>query len=530
MKRTLCLFLAACLILALLLAGCAPAEPEENLPETVDPALPPEEPSVAEPPEEDGGSGPLPDRIQSAADVRQEIAEGYVLTFGDTLSFAEGDTVAFADVFPYFLYAGVYRLNQAYLYSLPELAECRDAAERIYTIPAETAADLIAREILTAEDFPESMKSGDVYRIPLDFFTIRRELYPYFDAETGRFAKVPAQLVDGYLTGKFPAAVDHTGLDAYDAASDTYSFAPFAGDFFYDVTLSGSLPAQDEACAFTALVTLSQDVHPSPPTGYQLSFQLLLENGEYRFLSVEAVPLAPWDVCGAQEDFGSLAELLAGRAGEAPADGELIRAVYGYQRQTVRQGYEWSLLPAFSADSPPDWDDLSLYGFMLCEDTGVDGAGYSTMTADAFDAVMERYLPGVSCTHRDSAYFTYADGVYTSTGWGDVGGAFLLPLSLACRGDGVYTLSLAGFQFSEWDFLPGESDPSPLMAAILDAAGGRRPPSPHRALLSLYLDESTRDSLPVSSQVTITLRLTGDEAHPFQYLSCQRSSSLPSQS
>ena len=95
---------------------------------------------------------------------------------------------------------------------------------------------------------------------------------------------------------------------------------------------------------------------------------------------------------------------------------------------------------------------------------------------------------------------------------------------------GVYTLSLAGFQFSEWDFLPGESDPSPLMAAILDAAGGRRPPSPHRALLSLYLDESTRDSLPVSSQVTITLRLTGDEAHPFQYLSCQRSSPLPSQS
>ena len=528
MKQTLCLFLAACLILALLLTGCAPAEPEapeENPPETVDPAPPPEEPLEA-----NSGSGPLPDRIQSAADVRQEIAEGYVLTFGDTLSFAEGDTVAFADVFPYFLYAGVYRLNQAYLYSLPELAECRDAAEGIYTIPAETAADLIAREILTAEDFPESMKSGDVYRIPLDFFTIRRELYPYFDAETGRFVKVPAQLVDGYLTGKFPAAVDHTGLDAYDAASDTYSFAPFAGDFFYDVTLSGSLPAQGEACAFTALVTLSQDVHPSSPTGYQLSFQLLLENGEYRFLSVEAAPLAPWDACGAQEDFGSLAELLAGRAGEAPADGELIRAVYGYQRQTVRQGYEWSLLPAFSADTPPDWDDLSLYGFMLCEDTGVDGAGYSTMTADAFDAVMERYLPGVSYTHQSSTYFTYADGVYTSTGWGDIMGDFLLPVSLTANADGTYTMELVGYQFYEWDFVPGETTCSPLMEAFMEIAGGQRPESPKEALLECYLDEELRSSLPVSSQQTVTFRLTGDEAHPFQYLSCQRSSSLPSQS
>ena len=39
------------LIFALLLAGCAPAEPEtpeENPPETVDPAPPPEEPSEAE--------------------------------------------------------------------------------------------------------------------------------------------------------------------------------------------------------------------------------------------------------------------------------------------------------------------------------------------------------------------------------------------------------------------------------------------------------------------------------------------------
>ena len=49
------------LIFALLLAGCAPAEPEtpkENPPETVDLVPPPEEPSEEEPPEEDGG--PLP--------------------------------------------------------------------------------------------------------------------------------------------------------------------------------------------------------------------------------------------------------------------------------------------------------------------------------------------------------------------------------------------------------------------------------------------------------------------------------------
>ena len=48
------------------------------------------------------------------------------MAFGDRLSFTEGETVAFADVFPYFTYAGVYRPDQAYLYSLPELKACRD--------------------------------------------------------------------------------------------------------------------------------------------------------------------------------------------------------------------------------------------------------------------------------------------------------------------------------------------------------------------------------------------------------------------
>ena len=44
-----------------------------------------------------------------------------------------------------------------------------------------------------------------------------------------------------------------------------------------------------------------------------------------------------------------------------------------------------------------------------------------------------------------------------------------------------------------------------------------------RALLEAYLDEDARGSLPVSSRVTVTLRLTGEEGAPFRYLACTRS-------
>ena len=62
--------------------------------------------------------------------------------------------MAFADVFPYFLRAGVYRLDQEALYSLPELAACRDDRSGVYHLPEGTAEELVERGILTEEDLP----------------------------------------------------------------------------------------------------------------------------------------------------------------------------------------------------------------------------------------------------------------------------------------------------------------------------------------------------------------------------------------
>ena len=271
---------------------------------------------------------------------REEAVRRYALIFGDSLSFTQGETVAFADVFPYFTCAGVYRPDEAYLYSLPELTACRDGEEWVYTIPAETAEDLIAREILTEEDFPEDMREGDVYE-------------------------------------------------------------------------------------------------PS-------------------------------------EDLGALAELLEGHTGTAAADEALILAVYDYQRQTPRRSSEWSLLPAFSEDCPPDWVELVLYVYMMCEDTGENAEGYSTMTDEAFDATVERYLPGISYTPADSPYFAYADGVHTSRGWGDVSGDLLLPVSLTCHGDGTYTLVLNGYCFYEMEDFGDEAHPFQYLSC-------ERPPLPPQA-------------------------------------------------
>ena len=273
---------------------------------------------------------------------------------------------------------------------------------------------------------------------------------------------------------------------------------------------------------FPVIVAPSGETAAGAAAGYQLSFEILMQDGEYRFQAVETFPLSPWDVYEPSEDLDALAALLARRTGTAAADEELIRAVFDYQQQGGRRLYEWSLLPAFSPESPPDWEELSLYIFMMCEETGKDPSGYSTMTAQAFDDTAARYLEDAAYTHQDSGYFTYADGVYTSTGWGDIGGEFFLPASLICQGDSVYTLELAGYRFSEWDS-PGESSLSPLMETLLSLRGGRWPVKEKNALLEAYLDEDARGSLPVSSRVTVTLRLTGEEGAPFRYLACTRS-------
>lgn len=509
MKRKLFFSLALCLCLALL-AGCAPRE-TENRPDAPGPMTP----EVLENQEE----APAP-----YFEPREEAVRRYALAFGDRLSFTEGETVAFADVFHYFTYAGVCRPDQAYLYSLPELKACRDVEAWVYVIPAEMAEDLISREILTEEDFPEEMKEGDVYRIPVDFFTLRREVYPYFDRETGTFSHVPARLVDGFLTETFPTAVDHTDLSAYDPATDTYAFAAFTGESYYDITIGSASGTSEGLWTFPAAAVLDREIQPEALTGCSYTFSIQLkEDGGCRFLAVQASPLNPWDVYEPSEDLGALAALLEGRTGTAAADEALIRAVYDYQRQTTSRGYEWSLLPAFSEDCPPDWVELVLYVYMMCEDTGENAEGYPTMTDEAFAAAVERYLPHISYTPDDSPYFTYTDGVYTSRGWGDVSGDLLLPVSLTCHGDGTYTMALNGYCFYELEDWNDEASLSPLTKAILALRDGQYPVFRQGALLGLYVDEDTRDSLPVSSQVTITFRLTGDQAHPFQYLSCERS-------
>lgn len=503
--------LLAVMLLSLILAGCSRSP------------LPSDQPLDQTPIQNDPAAQEtvLLDKIEAVDDACREIAEAYAFAFGGSLSFRQGETVAFADVFPYFLCAGVYRLDQEALYSLPELAACRDDRSGVYHLPEGTAEELVERGILTEEDLPEAWREGDVYQIPVPFFTVRRELYPYLDAETNTFSDVPAGLVDGYLTEKFPTTVDHTGIDAYDPDTDTYSFTPLAGDFYYDLTFGSSSLALDGVCMFPVIAAPSGETAAGAAAGCQLSFEILMQDGEYRFQAVETFPLSPWDVYEPSEDLDALAALLARRTGTAAADEELIRAVFDYQQQGGRRLYEWSLLPAFSPESPPDWEELSLYIFMMCEETGEDPSGYSTMTAQAFDDTAARYLEDAAYTHQDSGYFTYADGVYTSTGWGDIAGDLLLPVSLTCHGDSVYTMELVGYRFWEWDF-PGESDLSPLMEAILAAGGGRWPVYKQGALLGAYLDETVRESLPVSSRMTVTFRLTGEEGAPFRYIACTR--------
>ena len=186
-------------------------------------------------------------------------------------------------------------------------------------------------------------------------------------------------------------------------------------------------------------------------------------------------------------------------------------------------GPEARSLAAFQPDGTVDWDQLTFFVFLMCDEDeiGKNAEEYLTMTAEVFDGVVRRYLPELTYTHHSSSYFTYADGLYTATGWDYGGAVYYRPVSAEALGDGTYALVLEGFNFYEMDFVSGENSYSPTMEAIMNYAGGW-PEDLDATLLEIFLREDYNEILPVFERLELTVRLSGDVESPLMYLSCAR--------
>ena len=360
---------------------------------------------------------------------------------------------------------------------------------------------------------PMDLSSQELYMLALYWGGDTGAFDHCYDQETQMFTLQQEDLEAVLSLHLKEYALDLTEVSGYDStvgAVVTWTVTGFGGDRYMGIS---EKKVEGNVVTFTAQFYEDYDMTGQPYAAKTYTLEFF--DGGYWFLS--AVMVQGSDP---GPEARSLAAVLADWSG-GEANEELIRAVWDYQQQYGWR--EWWALPDFQPDGTVDWDQLTFFVFLMCDEDeiGKNAEEYLTMTGEVFDGVVRRYLPELTYTHHSSSYFTYADGLYTATGWGYGGITYYRPVWAEALGDGTYTLVLEGFHFYEMDFASGESSYSPAMEAVLDYAGGR-PEDVEAALLEFFLREDCGQILPVSEALTLTVRLSADGASPLQYLSCQR--------
>lgn len=215
-------------------------------------------------------------------------------------------------------------------------------------------------------------------------------------------------------------------------------------------------------------------------------------------------------------------------------DDTLVYAFFDYY---IAHPYELRYLPSFDADTQPDWGQTSFYLSFFTDHTA-NASGYWQITAADMEAAGKRLIAGFELQRKDSDFFTYADDVYTATGW-DWGGTVYWKLNELTENDGLFTAMLTGYELSETEILD-RNDPdavhSPLMNAVLAKANDLNTDSlsvvMREEILSPtpfleYIPEADRASVDQKlHKATITFTVSNDSEFAFLYHSCERTEPL----
>ena len=174
----------------------------------------------------------------------------------------------------------------------------------------------------------------------------------------------------------------------------------------------------------------------------------------------------------------------------------------------------WTALP-LTEDA---WDGLSLFVY---ERWARKNNWPLTISETDFDHTLERYFPlgRYGWEDRSSLYLTYEDGTYTRTINDNHGARYCYLKSVSCMTDGSFQLVFHCLDVPE---LTEYADASADVRAVYDHAGAEelQPQEFRRAVYRAFADGviPTGNSM---TELTVTVRLTGEARYPFQFLSAR---------
>ena len=172
----------------------------------------------------------------------------------------------------------------------------------------------------------------------------------------------------------------------------------------------------------------------------------------------------------------------------------------------------WTALP-LTEDA---WDGLSLFVY---ERWARENNWPLTISAVDFDNTLVRYFPlgRYGWEDRSSHYLTYQDGTYTRTINDNHGARYCYLKRISCMADGSFQLVFRCLDVPE---LTEYADASADVRAVYDHAGAEelQPQEFRRAVYRAFADGviPTGNSM---TELTVTVRLTGEARYPFRFLS-----------
>ena len=172
----------------------------------------------------------------------------------------------------------------------------------------------------------------------------------------------------------------------------------------------------------------------------------------------------------------------------------------------------WTALP-LTEDA---WDGLSLFVY---ERWARENNWPLTISETDFDHTLVRYFPlgRYGWEDRSSHYLTYQDGTYTRTINDNHGARYCYLKSVSSLTDGSFQLVFRCLDVPE---LTEYADASADVRAVYDHAGAEelQPQEFRRAVYRAFADGviPTGNSM---TELTVTVRLTGEARYPFQFLS-----------